>query len=840
MAENRIRAAMAGLLHDIGKLAQRASDDPTRPPGDTREEGQPVHAAYSIRWIEQELLKKNDLYRQFALPGAYHHRPSVYVGADTALVWAVALADKLSAGERDDRERKNQELVPRQMLTIFDSLSLAGENQRSQHYLPLAPLALSAKSIFPEEPCSPEESRRQYRQLLESLAQGFTALSSGAAAALEQMMSLLQRHTWCVPSSYYYNRPDISLYDHSRMTAALAVCLSEMPEAGLKATHQAVVELFKLDGKMDKLPAPAQDVLNKDAVMLIGGDISGIQDFIYTIGSKNAAKTLRGRSFYLQLLTEAVLRFVLRELDLPYTNVIYSGGGHFFLLAPLSAYDQLPALRRKVSERLLAAHGVKLYLALDGVAVPFSGFRVGAFPEHWGRMHTRIAEAKNHRFSELGDDLYQKVFAPKPHGGNQEHTCRVCGVEDEHGYSNKEQDDTGEPFFLCSLCDSFDAEIGKDLPGSDLIALALGNDVPLGDKITASTILASFGMQIEFLKRGTEKINIDDADRVILWALDDPKDGKFPTHAVIPSVPWLHYTVNQVPKMTFDALQKKSKGIERLGVLRMDVDNLGSIFQEGFGKGDQSRATLSRLATLSFQLSLFFEGWLKRLIESENHLDGSAPLIYAVYTGGDDLFLIGPWDNMPALAQEIAASFDQYTGGNPGLHLSGGLAFIHGKYPVHAAAEDAGDLEKQAKDAGRNRIAFLGEVWTWMEFSSLVDKKEKLVQIVGNETNGGLGGSHSLLQRLQELDHKQTEASRSRKDGKAIWGPWMWLADYQLVRMADQVKKKSPALHTALVNLREDLHQTNPPYAELHIWAKGARWAQLELRKKKHHDDESE
>ena len=73
----------------------------------------------------------------------------------------------------------------------------------------------------------------------------------------------------------------------------------------------------------------------KPVALLIGGDISGIQKFIYTIASKKAAKTLRGRSFYLQLLTEAVLRFVLGELELPYTNVIYAGGGHFFLLAPL-------------------------------------------------------------------------------------------------------------------------------------------------------------------------------------------------------------------------------------------------------------------------------------------------------------------------------------------------------------------------------------------------------------------------------------------------------------------------------------------------------------------------
>ena len=32
----------------------------------------------------------------------------------------------------------------------------------------------------------------------------------------------MQTYTWCIPSAYYQSVPDVSLYDHSRMTAALA------------------------------------------------------------------------------------------------------------------------------------------------------------------------------------------------------------------------------------------------------------------------------------------------------------------------------------------------------------------------------------------------------------------------------------------------------------------------------------------------------------------------------------------------------------------------------------------------------------------------------------------
>ncbi len=45
---------------------------------------------------------------------------------------------------------------------------------------------------------------------------------------------------------------------------------------------------------------------------LVGGDIPGIQRTIYTITSKGAAKGLRGRSAFIQLLGDAVVRRVLQ------------------------------------------------------------------------------------------------------------------------------------------------------------------------------------------------------------------------------------------------------------------------------------------------------------------------------------------------------------------------------------------------------------------------------------------------------------------------------------------------------------------------------------------------
>ena len=69
--------------------------------------------------------------------------------------------------------------------------------------------------------------------------------------------------------------------------------------------------------------------------------------------------------------------------------------------------------------------------------------------------------------------------------------------------------------------------------------------------------------------------------------------------------------------MTFDDLAKSSckidKGIKRLGVLRLDVDDLGIAFSSGFVSDkdkieDNLRyVTLSRYADLSKDISMFFK-----------------------------------------------------------------------------------------------------------------------------------------------------------------------------------------------------------------------------------------
>ena len=69
--------------------------------------------------------------------------------------------------------------------------------------------------------------------------------------------------------------------------------------------------------------------------LFVGGDLSGIQKFLYNISSKKAAVSLKGRSYFLQqYMNNVCLKIVeaIKEAGAKDTEVIYNSGGKFYLL----------------------------------------------------------------------------------------------------------------------------------------------------------------------------------------------------------------------------------------------------------------------------------------------------------------------------------------------------------------------------------------------------------------------------------------------------------------------------------------------------------------------------
>ncbi len=168
----------------------------------------------------------------------------------------------------------------------------------------------------------------------------------------------------------------------------------------------------------------------------------------------------------------------------------------------------------------------------------------------------------------------------------------------------------------------------------------------------------------------------------------------------------------------FSELAECAEGAKFLGVLRMDVDDLGFLFAYGLPNREK---TIVQVANLSRMLDMFFTGYLNVLVSKNN---SPKPSLYTSYAGGDDLFIAGAWDKVVELAEDINDAFKSYCGQNPDLHISAGIALCKGKYPIGRAAEDAGEVlntiaKADRKDAlgaiaRKNSLAFLGQQIPWV------------------------------------------------------------------------------------------------------------------------------
>ena len=85
---------------------------------------------------------------------------------------------------------------------------------------------------------------------------------------------------------------------------------------------------------------------------------------------------------------------------------------------------------------------------------------------------------------------------------------------------------------------------------------------------------------------------------------------------------------------------------------------------------------MSRTATLSRQLSVFFKYYIRDILENgEYSIQGEDSKrkrkVTIVYSGGDDVFLVGSWNDVIEAAVDLSEKFKCYTQGT--LSISAGI-----------------------------------------------------------------------------------------------------------------------------------------------------------------------
>ncbi|MEG4631167.1 type III-A CRISPR-associated protein Cas10/Csm1 [Microcoleus sp. AR_TQ3_B6] len=553
---------------------------------------------------------------------------------------------------------------------LFDAVKLSENNKKKeQHYCPAVAIEASDNS-YPSIPY-PLTERPDLEEYKKNVQKGLENIGEQNWHNLSLLTLILEKYGSCLS----FGAGNIALIDMVRSTAAVACALAHNPEA--------------------------------DNICLIAGDLSGIQKFIYTISSDGALKSLRARSFYLELVAEEIVQQLLEKLNLPRTSVIYAGGGNFYLLAPATENTKtvVQEVQTTFNKWLLGKFQAKIFLAL-AVSEPFPVVDVAnaKFAEYWDSSIKVVNQQKSRKFlNEISGLLKPKL--------SYEQRCRVCHRDDTLNLKEGENEN-GELIIRCPTCEKM-FQLGSQLFKTQVVVRSRRKDIP--SKIGK----ISFQFTHYYLFENQDSLPQLQEKEIVFYI----NNWQTQSYRIKNSVSLLLGNYAQ-EKMRAGELAEKSKGIKRVGYLRMDVDNLGKIFAKGLG----NKYSLPRLAGLSRQMSYFFKTYLNSLAKNRdtNFIESLKNAKYLtkelrwelvfIYAGGDDLFISGAWNQVVEFAFDVYQAFREYTGRNPDIKLSGGISINDVKFPLYQAASESGEAEEAAKGKGRDSLGLFGEVFKWDEW----------------------------------------------------------------------------------------------------------------------------
>ncbi len=682
---------LGALLHDIGKFLMRSDNAKTN------------HSVYGYEYI------KNRVNTNVAECVLYHHWEKLKnsILPDSSFAYIVYEADNI-ASKADRRKNEEEEKGFKKDLPLYSVFNVLNRSKSSKETAyGVANIDINNSITLPKEVNQAilnSKTEDYHNIFVQYFHPHFNAIPlEDSNVSIHSLLQLFESCFCYIPSST--NREevaDISLFDHLKLTAAIASCLY----------------LYLEERKINNYKQYCLEKNNRDdrVFILCSGDLSGIQNFIYNVSNKGALKSIRGRSFQLELILENIIDEVLDFLGLNRTNLIYSGGGHFYILLPNTEQikQHLYDISEKINQVFLERYNADLYLAMGYVECSANDLMNAGNENSLGTLYEKLGEiVGREKLKRYTPKQLESLFDEKSllnTTSNDGRECVVCKNSSKAlAYKDWAEGD------VCPDCQGM-FYIGDSLARIENSESEYLCVVTKTKKENTSILIGLCGVQYltimskqDYLKQKKED---KDEDIVRVYSINNPMVGiDYATNLWV----GLYSKSSDEGLVSFEELSSKSSGIQRLGVLRMDVDNLGKAFKTGFvGEGNDpfKYVTLSRFATLSRELAMFFKFKINQVCRdfasndfelAEKNEEGN---LSVVYSGGDDVFIVGAWDEVLAFAVKFYTVFKVFT--NDKLTLSAGFGMYHENYPIYQMAKNAGKLEKAAKENDKDSISLFG------------------------------------------------------------------------------------------------------------------------------------
>ncbi len=690
MKEELLEYAYAALLHDIGKFYQRTELSSTlstqekecTPINQTFGYHTHIHSGYTSKFFKNYLK----LFDKVERASSCHHI-DMNETMDDIIKQADILASKVDRNdEKYDNEQEFKNSRYRYITSRLNSIMSEVDFGKPRKYatFPLTKIDDISLPLLDFSPKSAKESAEEYKVLFQEFVHEVNKenllIGNVTPFKFNRMYSLLYRYTSLIPASTYEtNCPTVSLFDHLKLTTAIASCLYYQ---------------------------------NEKKFYMVEFDVSGIQNFIYhvTEGSNTKpklSKSLRGRSAFVSLLTNSITYALLNEFSLTQANIISNTGGGAIILLPYldNTKERVNQLFSTITDTLYERFNTQLtfVFAIEELdEVELEAFKT----EKALSLKAKLDQAKNQKYKDIIDDnfIVEKIV--------KNDLCPMCGDNPRDGHE------------YCQTCNQM-IDISDKYTDDDQFSIWYDFDSYDEDGIDLGYV------NICFIDKDNRRF-IKEDDYFYVDAINHFGYGN------------VKMIANLVPKkdgtiMTFEEMVKtldKSYGDQKLGVLKMDVDNLGAVFAFGLKQNldikSELQRSLSKYQTLSRFIELFFSLKLKQICQQVSQLLQHTydNIFYINYAGGDDLVILGSIYGIMQLANEIHKQFEAYVS-NPNITLSAGIHIQSPKKPIRFGilqADEALDLSKEYTKDGqlqKNAITIMGTTVSFNEFETILSKVEK-------------------------------------------------------------------------------------------------------------------
>lgn len=702
--------ALAGLLHDIGKFRQRSGEVL---PEKSYELGAYCpflqdkgyfthqHAAHTAEFLKTVVAKQDDKYKfidEKIGDESFENISAKHHKPATPKEWIVAMADRIASGfEREAFEKyNNADDRQREHLKYYE---VPLDNFFDEGKI-FALEQFSSQSIYPNK--REKLTKEAYAKLYEAFLQDMEVLKRRPKENFESGLDfLLKKYTSFIPSSTYGTKANIPLYDHLKTTAAFASALAKYHEN---------------DSELESIKS-----YEKEKFLLLAGDFFGIQNFIFeALPTAKAAKILRGKSAFIQIFIKVVALDICKKLGLNKFSVVSDNAGKFEILAANTEQTKakIKEIQKELNEWFLYNTFGESGIGISYIEASGLDFTSGKFQALRERLAKQIELTKYKKF-----DLASQKAVFEVETKDNAHLCKTCNKR----FKNNTNSDTA-----CEFCNIF-IKLGEKLAKAESIQIThdANGTIPIYGNYYA-----------EF------KSFIDVDSEIVYDITNDETFRGYTKWALKSYVKFSEYEdrVEEFEELANESCGGGKKGVKALMSLKGDVDNMGNFLKE------RNIDSFAKFNFVSRLIDYFFSVKVSQMMEGKN--------LYTIFAGGDDLFIIGAWDEVIDIAKEIRAEFMAFVAGSTLSISMGGVMFKSSK-PINYIADLSEEVLEEAKALeGKDGITLFGESVKWDDYLDDLGLYEELEKASVNT---------AFIYRLLDFIEMSKKVKYDREITATIW-----------------------------------------------------------------------